>query len=417
MQASPVDGSVDGVTTRVSVGPGGAQGNSESPEAGISADGRYVVVSSAASNLVAGDTNGTGDVFVRDRWRQVTWRVSVGAGGAQANMNSNLSAISPDGRYVVFSSIASNLVAGDTNRITDVFVRDRRTHMTWRVSVGPGHAQANSDSYWPTVSPRGRYVVFLSYASNLVTGDTNNAGDVFVRHRWRQVTRRVSVGAGGAQANAENYGGAVTEHGRYVAFTSAASNLVAGDTDNTLDVFVRDRTTRVTRRVSEGPGGAQANSTSGGEAISAHGRYVVFASRASNLVDGDTNGTGDVFVWDRKTHVTRRVSVGPGGAQANAGSEVGAVSPHGRYVAFLSDASNLVAGDTNNIADVFVRDRKTHVTRRVSVGPEGAQANSFSVDPAISAGGRYVAFSSYASNLVAGDTNNFSDVFVRELFN
>ena len=286
--------------------------------------------------------------------------------------------------------------------------------VTVRVSVGPGGTQANGRSPGSAISADGRYVVFGSYASNLVPGDTNHLGDVFVRDRATHVTRRVSVGPGGTQANSDSFGGAISADGRYVAFTSYASNLVAGDTNHERDVFVRDRVAHVTRRVSVGPGGTQANSDSFGPAISANGRYVVYESSASNLVAGDTNHVNDVFVRDRMTHATRRVSVGPGGAQADSHTYDPAISADGRFVAYESSASNLVAGDTNQSWDVFVRDRVAHVTWRVSVGPGEAQANNDSFDPAISADGRYVAFYSYASNLVAGDTNLGAEVFVRD---
>ena len=208
---------------------------------------------------------------------------------------------------------------------------------------------------------------------------------MFVRDRKTHVTRRVSVGPDGAQANADSFAPAVSADGRYVAFLSDASNLVAGDTNDT------DRRVRAGPQDPRDPAGLGRSGRRPGQrpqrspAISAHGRYVAFSSDASNLVAGDTNNTGDVFVRDRKTHVTRRVSVGPGGAQANGDSYAPAISAHGRYVAFDSDASNLVAGDTNNTDDVFVRDREAHVTRRVSVGPGGAQANGDSFGPAISA--------------------------------
>jgi Tol biopolymer transport system component len=183
-----------------------------------------------------------------------------------------------------------------------------------------------------------------------------------------QVTRRISVGAGGQQANGTSFSPAISAGGRFVAFASWASNLVPGDTNGTWDVFVRDRVARVTRRVSVGPAGQQANRGGFDPAISADGRFVAFDSYSSNLVAGDTNGTNDVFVRDRKAQVTRRVSVGPGGQQENAESFRPAISAHGRFVAFKSEAWNLVAGDTNATYDVFVRDRHLHVTRRVSVG-------------------------------------------------
>jgi Tol biopolymer transport system component len=242
--------------------------------------------------------------------------------------------------------------------------------VTQRISVGPGGQQANGASFEPAISADGRFVAFYSDSSNLVAGDTNGTWDVFVRDRKAQVTRRVSVGPGGQQANRDSYGQpAISAHGRFVAFASGATNLVAGDTNRGYDVFVRDRVAQVTRRVSVGPGGQQADgdTSSFSPTISAHGRFVTFWSQAPNLVAGDTNGTDDVFVRDRVAQVTRRVSVGPGGREANGESWESAISAHGRLVAFTSYATNLVAGDTNGAYDVFVRDRVAQVTQRVSV--------------------------------------------------
>jgi Tol biopolymer transport system component len=237
--------------------------------------------------------------------------------------------------------------------------------------VGSGRQQANGVSLEPAISADGRFVAFTSGATNLVPGDTNNTTDVFVRDRMLQVTRRVSVGAGGQQANGLSLEPAISADGRFVAFRSRASNLVAGDTNNARDVFVRDLVAQVTTRVSVGPAGQQANGNSLRPAISAHGRFVAFASKASNLVAGDTNHGIDVFVRDRVAQVTRRVSVGPAGQQANSSSIGQAISAHGRFLAFTSSASNLVPGDTNNATDVFVRDRVAQVTRRVSVRSGG----------------------------------------------
>jgi Tol biopolymer transport system component len=192
--ATPAGFGSGAVSTRVPVDRSGQQANGNSGGAVISADGRFVAFISSASNLVAGDTNGHIDVFVRDRVAQVTRRVSVGPGGQQANGSSRDPAISADGRFVAFRSFASNLVAGDTNGLDDVFVRDRTAQVTRRISVGPGGQQANSNSVWAAISADGRFVAFDSGASNLVAGDTNNHWDVFVRDRLAQVTRRVSVG-------------------------------------------------------------------------------------------------------------------------------------------------------------------------------------------------------------------------------
>jgi Tol biopolymer transport system component len=414
---SPLTASAQ-ITSRVSVGAGGAQANpAASYDPSISADGRYVAFTSLAASLVMGDTNNTWDVFVHDRQTGLTTRVSVGAGGAQGNGLSDWPSISADGRFVAFRSEASNLVTGDTNNGADVFVHDRQTWVTTRVSVGAGGAQANGPSQWLSISGDGRYVAFVSEASNLVAGDTNSRSDVFVHDRQAGVTTRVSVAAGGAQGN--NGSGifpCISADGRYVAFTSFDSNLVAGDTNNRGDVFVHDRQTGVTTRVSVGAGGTQGNDSSGWPSISADGRYVAFDSLATNLVTGDTNDWQDAFVHDRQTGVTTRVSVGAGGTQGDDYSNTPTISADGRYVAFQSRASNLVTGDTNYLADIFVHDRQLGVTTRVSVGAGGTEGDHYSTFASISADGRHVAFSSYASNLVAGDTNGGEDVFVHDRF-
>jgi len=280
-------------------------------------------------------------------------------------------------------------------------------------------AQPNGASFGAVISLDGRHVVFNSTASNLVPRDTNGLPDVFVRDLATGVIERVSVGPYGRQGNADSGGisnPAVSGDGRLAVFTSDASNLVSGDTNNLPDVFLRDRVAKTTRRVSVGPAGIQGNGMSGSfpPAISADGRVVVFESLASTLVASDTNGVADVFVRDLQAGATRRVSVGPGGRQADNGSESVSVSADGRIVTFASYAANLVAGDTNGVRDVFARDRSAGVTLRISVSSAGLQADASSLTPAVSADGRHVAFSSDASNLAGGDTNTATDVFVRD---
>jgi len=415
-EAAGATGSGAPSTTRVSVSSTGVQGNDESrntPTA-ISADGRYVAFYSFASTLVPGDTNGRSDVFVRDRVTGTTSRVSVSSSGGQGNKESFSPAISADGRYVAFHSRATNLAPGDTNGTDDVFVRDRVTDTTTRVSVSSGGAQGNGSSSGPAISPDGRYVAFISEASNLAPGDTNGWDDVFVRDRVTDTTTRVSVSSSGDQGNGFDFEVAISSDGRYVAFGSDATNLVPRDTNGARDVFVRDRVAGTTTRVSVSSSGGQSNDESSYPAISADGRHVAFQSFAGNLVPGDTNGTTDVFVRDRVTGTTSRVSLNSSGGQGNGSSGGPAISPDGRYVAFASLASNLVPGDTNGTTDVFVRDRVTGTTSRVSVSSSGGQGNDLSYAPAISADVRYVAFSSDASNLVPGDTNGARDVFVRD---
>jgi Tol biopolymer transport system component len=403
-------------TQRVSVGSAGVQGNGQSGSLyapSVSADGRYVAFDSVASNLVAGDTNGFQDVFVRDRKLHKTIRVSVSSAGAQGDNASYLASISANGRYVAFVSDAGNLVAGDTNGYSDVFVRDRKLHKTYLVSVDSTGVQGNSYSFTPSISANGRYVAFVSDASNLVPGDSNSSSDVFVRDRKLHKTYLVSVDSTGVQGNSYSDEPSISADGRYVAFRSFAGNLVSGDSNGYLDVFVRDRKLHKTVRVSVDSAGLQGNSFSDSPSISADGRYVAFRSFAGNLVSGDSNNASDVFVRDRKLHKTVRVSLSTAGVQGNGGSGDPAISANGRSVAFDSGASNLVAGDSNAYVDVFVRDRKLHKTSLVSVDSAGIQGNNDSFGPAISADGRYVPFDSNASDLVAGDTNGYQDIFVR----
>ena len=284
---------------------------------------------------------------------------------------------------MAFELEASNLVQGDTNGKQDVFVRDRKTNVLSRVNRGPGGVQAiGGDSSDPKLSADGRFLAFFSEATNLVAGDTNAARDVFVRDRKLGVTTRVSVSSGGVQANKSSQGLALSlsADGRFVAFNSLATNLVPGDTNNENDVFVHDRQTGKTVRASVGPGGIQLNASSGGSALSANGRFVAFKSSATNLVPGDTNGVNDLFVRDLFTATITRVNVGPGGAQADlpmTSAFGSAISADGRFVVFSSQATTLVPADTNSTLDVFVRDRKIGRTIRVSVGPGGIQGQGF----------------------------------------
>jgi Tol biopolymer transport system component len=190
-----------GTTERVSLGPNGVQGNEISFEAALSADGRFVAFKSRASNLVVGDTNDQDDVFVHDRRTGTTERVSVGPNGVQGNGDNDEPALSADGRFVAFTSDASNLVPGDTNGSPDVFVRDRRTGTTERMSVRRDGVQVRGFSYNPALSADGRFVAFVSSAHTLVPGDTNDEGDVFVRDRRTGATERVSLGPNGVQGN------------------------------------------------------------------------------------------------------------------------------------------------------------------------------------------------------------------------
>ncbi len=402
-------------TERVSVATGGGQttgGHSYIPA--ISADGRFVAFSSDATNLVSGDTNGFRDIFVHDRLTGTTERVSVSTGGTEADGVSETPAISADGRFVAFYSDATNLVSGDTSGVSEIFVHDRQTGTTERVSVAMGGAEANGGSLYAAISADGRFVAFYSDANNLVSSDTNGRGDIFVHDRQTGTTERVSITTGGIQADGYSFRPVISADGRFVAFDSDATDLVSGDTNGTTDVFVHDRQTGTTERVSVATGGTEANSTSDTPAISADGRFVAFRSFADNLVSGDTNADTDIFVHDRQTGTTERVSVATGGTEANSTSDTPAISADGRFVTFYSNATDLVGGDTNSAPDVFVHDRQAGTTERVSVATGGTEGNGNSGTAAISADGRFVTFASTATNLVSGDSNNATDIFVRD---
>ena len=291
---------------------------------------------------------------------QSTELASTSTHGVKANDDvSNLRFhISADGQAVAFASDAFNLVADDTNGVRDIFVRDRQAGTTERVSVASDGTQADGMSSDPVLSADGRFVAFASFASNLIEGDTNGTWDIFVHDRWDGTTQRVSIDSLGAQASNRSFSPAINGDGRFVAFLSRASNLVEGDTNGDEDVFVHDRLTGMTERVSVAFDGAQADDDSFDPAISADGRFVVFDSPATNLIVDDTNGTWDIFIRDRLIGTTERVSVDSSGNQADGDSFDPAVSADGRFVTFDSYASDLVEGDANAAWDVFVRDRQ-----------------------------------------------------------
>ena len=404
------------VTSRVSVASNGGQGDNNSgwpSRVSISDDGRYVAFSSYASNLVPGDT-GVPDVFVRDRVLGTTVKLSFPVSGSQANHVNDTPSISGDGRSVAFESFASNLVLGDTNGVMDIFFRTPDSGPTDRVSVATGGIQANGQSHDPTVSFDGRLVAFSSEASNLVASDTNGVADIFLRDRQLGTTVRISVDSGGAEANGMSGIPRISRDGLYLVFSSDASNLVPGDTNGTTDAFLRDLVSGTTERISIDSSGVEGNDDCVASGFSDDLRFVAFYGLASNLVPGDTNGAADIFLRDRLLGTTGRVSVDALGNEANDDSLIGFVLDDGRYVGFLSNASNLVPGDTNGSWDVFLRDLSTGTVERLSVDTDGIEADGECHGPSFSSDGRFAAFWSTSTNLVPGDTNDRIDVFVRD---
>jgi len=409
-------GAVAAATTieRASVSSTGGQGDNASLPVWIGASGRYLTFTSFATNLVAGDTNGKRDVFLRDLQTGATQRVSLSDTGAQAGDESWGGPVSADGRWVAFQSEADNLISGQAVS-GGVFVRDLQNGTNELVHVSSSGEQGIGGSGEPeAMSPNGRYVLLSSYATNLVPGDTNSSADIFLRDRTAGTTERIDVSNSEEQADKGSSGYAsLSDDGRFVAFESGSTNLVPGDTNGVFDIFVRDRQAGTTERVSVSSTGAQGNRNSFDPYLSADGRYVAFYSHATNLAAPDQNGTiSDVFVHDRETGKTELVSVSEPGALGDGESAIPSISADGRYVVFQSSASNLVTGDTNGVIDIFLRDREAATTRRLSVSAAGAQSDGDSISPVMTADGRYVGFPSGAGNLVAGDTNGVYDVFV-----
>lgn len=389
-------------TERVSLASDGRQPNGTTWWPKLSADGTTIAYGSTASNLVEGDTNAEWDAFVTDLRTGATERVSVSSDGQQGNSFTLTPTLSADARYVGYNSGATNLVAGDTNGQTDSFVFDRQTRTTTRVSVATGGGQSDGLSSPPSFSADGRYVVITSDATNLVAGDSNGQTDVFVHDRTTRVTSRVSVGSSGTQGDLGSREGSISGDGRYVTFHSDATNLVADDTNATTDVFLHDRTTGVTSRV-PAPRAGEAREP----VISADGNVVVFGNRTGFA-------SGQLFAYDRAAGTTEQLSVAMDGGDSNDSVYAPAVSADGRTVAFYGFASNLAPGSTEWRADVYLRDRVARTTTRVSLAPGGVLGDGWSELPSISGDGRYVAFQSAAANLVTGDTNRAADVFVHD---
>lgn len=388
-------------------GVGGLAGNDTSADPSVSADGNIVVFSSLASNLVPGDTNGVLDVFAWNRSAGTVTRVSVTAGGGQLTTASGDARISPNGRYVAFDSGA------------DVYVKDLQTGALERISQPNGDpaGEPGQAAYADDVTSSG-LVVFESKATNLVAGDTNNVSDVFVRQLQNGPIEQVSVAsdsAGGAEGNAASFAGAVSGNGQYVVFASRATNLAAGNASGHAAIFVRNLAAGTTTLVSGPPGGGQANGDANFPSISADGQLVAFNSDAANLMAGNSHGYQQVYVKNLATGALRRASQANDGTAGNGDSTEPALSGDGSRVAFQSVATNLVTGDTNYAADVFVQNLAGHLISRVSVTPGLAQGNSSSLGPSLNGNGTIVAFSSDATNLTRSAASTPEQVVARAI--
>ncbi len=401
-------------TIRVSTSFLGLEGNRDSFFPSVSTDGRYVTFESSAENLVAGDTNGKIDIFVKDTDTGVVIRVSTDSAGFQSNRDSFDPVISADGRYVAFTSKASNLVPGDTNGKHDIFVKDTMTGAILRASTDAAGLQGKGYSIDPVISADGRYVAFVSDSKKLVPLDDNRSFDIFVKDTTTGAIIRASVDIAGLESNHDSFTPSISADGRYVAFRSLSDNLIDDneDKDGFMDVFLKDTLTGTVTRISTDATGELHKGDSWSPAVSADGRYVAFMSQANDLVAGDTNGKHDIFLKDTTNGAITRISTDAVGAQSKGDSFAPSISADGRFVAFVSRASNLVAGDTNGVADVFRKDTLTGAITRVSTSSSGGQGNLLSDFASLSADGQNIAFASETPIFVTGDTNAKFDIFL-----
>ena len=437
----------------------------------ISRDGRYLSFVSSATNLVPGDTNGISDLFVFDSQLRTIKRANVSTTGIQANDNSLVPALSRDGRFVVFHSLADNLVVGDTNGTNDIFVHDLLSGETNMVSVRNDGQTVIADSAYASINEDGRFIAFQSDGNQFVPGDNNGSHDIFVKDRLTGNIELVSASSNGVPGNSYSTLPVISSDGRFVVFTSAANNLVQNDSNGKVDVFVHDRTLKTTRLVSVTQSGAQTNADSYQPTISGDGQFVVYNSDASNITSNDSNNLSDFFWFSIATNeiklipnngplnVFARANISDDGRWVNfsrgidgferigdndgqrdsylfdtqtnrliqttptTGNDNGwstkqaHASGDNRFFAFASQSSLLVESDTNQSDDVFLLDRNSSSIERVSVNSLGGQANSFSTFPVVDDSGRFVAFLSNASDLVSGDDSNSVDLFLRDRLN
>lgn len=403
-----------GTIERVSVSSEGEEGDGDCYTISVSADGRYVAFTSRAVNLT--DTVDTGtyrDVFLHDSQTGETVFVSKNSDGEIANGDSYSPKISANGQFVVFHSWASNLIDGDENDYRDIFVYDRVNDELSVVSVSSSGAQLTGDSIRPSISADGQYVAYETNGAGAVTGDSNSKRDIIVYDTESGENTRVSVATDGTQSGGDCYRAVISADGRYVAFDSSGSALVDDDENEERDVFVYDLEEGTLTRISVNPEtGEEGDGRSAAPSISRDGSIIVFESEATNLIDDDDNELQDVFVYNLETNELTRVSVNTIGGDCDGASSTPMVSSDGRFVTFLSDATDLVADDTNGVKDAFSYDRETGDMVLVSVNDDGTCGNAKTSEVSVNSDGQYIAITSAATNLVDDDTNSCTDVFL-----
>lgn len=426
--APPAVAQSPGLTTLGSIAASGAQGDDGSFDGSLSGDGRFLVFSSHASNLVPGDTNGHTDVFLRDRLAQTTERVSVASDGGEASGGSRQSRITPDGRFVVFVSDAPDLVASDANGKADVFLHDRNDGTTVRLVEGLGGTAPDGDGSLPSISADGRFVAFTSEATNLSPVDGNGLPDVYVLDRTSGVVELVSVGFDGAVSDEGATFGVISGDGRYVAYESTSRNInlpprLAWGPGS--QIFRRDRLTGTTIHVSKRSNRWRPGASSWAPSISHDGRFLAFASRVHDIAPGLVlSRNAHIYVKDFLTGAVEVIGEGRDGVDCGREDRAFAcrtedadhpsLSSDGRFLAFESRSHTLLPAALYGGPQIYVLDRTTRLLRRVSVDPGAAMGSSCSTEPVLSPDGAVVTYRTTSEELVANDVNQAADVLVSE---
>lgn len=404
-----------GSTRLISLTPDGAPGDNDSNGPSLSSDATLIAYSSAADDLVAGDTNGAYDVYLFNRADASTTRLSHATDGGEPDSDCYGAVLSGGGRFVVFESRASNLVTQTTNGKLQLYLYDRQKDATSLVSQNAAGAGANGDTQHAAIDASGRYIAYVSVATDLVAGDTNGAADVFLFDTRTGATSLVTHAADGSPANSDSYEVAISANGSVIAVSSYATNLIAGDTNGASNVFAIDRRTGQVELVSVNRDGAPADENSNGPRLSPDGSYVGFSSVADDIAGHDDNQVSDVYLRNRAAGVTRLISRAADGESANADSYVESISNRARIVTFFSWSTDLVdAVDTNTSPDVFLRDRRTGISL-VSKTPSGAAGDAASDGSVVDLRGRVVAFDSASTDLVRGGANGYFNVYLFRL--
>jgi Tol biopolymer transport system component len=404
----------EGDLTLASATAAGIPGNSVSDEPSLSADGTLVAFHSYASNLVEGgtDDDDAADVFVKNLVSGEVTLVSAKQDGMEANGNSFYSSLSADGTHVAFSTDATNLAAGDTDTKTDIYVKNLLTGELTLASVDENGAKADDDSNRPSLSADGSRVAFWSYAANWVAGDAELTADVFVKDLVSGDLILASADSTGTRGDGHSDSASLSADGTRVAFHSLARNLVEGDTNNSMDVFVKNLLTGTVTLASAADDGTKGDSYSGLPSLSADGTRVAFESTADNLGEGATE-TIYVYVKDLVSGELTLASTDENGHEGTRASKSPSLSSDGFRVAFYSNADDLVEADPDTTSDVYVKDLVSQELTLASTAEDGTKGNGFSQEPSLSGDGSRVAFSSVAINLGEGDTDGYTDVYVK----